>query len=145
MDATPNNPGNKAGSGAVGGGLPRSGRPHFGQGAAHALSMKWSALHNAASAVAAIAGAASPPISAEVRNFPAVMRDAGGWRRVMAEQGIEDLSALMEPGLTALLSAMARGASPQGAALALWHEFIAARDAMLRLAPLAPNGPRRAA
>ena len=89
--------------------LPASGRPLFGQATASMISMKWSALHDAAAAVAAIAGLAAEPMRADVRNFPAVMRDAGGWRRDLAEQGIEDLSAIMEPGLAALLAAHARG------------------------------------
>lgn len=105
--------------------------------------MKWSALHDAAQAVAAIAGAQVRPVPAEIRNFPAVARDAGGWRRDLVEQGVEDLSAIMEPGLAALLAALARGANPRGAAQALWNEFNAARDAMLDLAPAIAGAPRR--
>ena len=71
---------------------------------------------------------------ADVRNFPAVMRDAGGWRRDMAEQGIEDLAAIMEPGMAALLAVHARGISPASAALALWQEFHAARAALQQTA-----------
>lgn len=110
-----------------------TGRPQFGQGAASAMSMKWSALHDAAAAVAALAGVRVESMRAEVRNFPAQMRDAGGWRLEVAEQGIADLTAFMEPGLSALLSAHARGASPASAALALWREFVRARDALLAL------------
>ncbi|GGN41348.1 hypothetical protein GCM10011349_03340 [Novosphingobium indicum] len=128
-----------------GGSLSRSGRPQFGLGSASALSMKWSALHDAAGAVATIAGVACAPLPAEVRNFPAVMRDEGGSRRAMAEQHIEDLSAIMEAGLSALLSALARGVDPRGGAKALWREFLTARDAMLALAPQGSGGPRRAA
>ncbi|KHK92256.1 hypothetical protein [Novosphingobium malaysiense] len=127
------------------GSLPRSGRPQFGLGSASALSMKWSALHDAASAVAALAGMTNGPLPPEVRNFPAIMRDAGGRRRELAEQNIEDLSAMMEAGLTALLSAFARGVDPRGGARALWREFLAARDATLALAPQGSSGPRRAA
>lgn len=128
-----------------GGALARSGRPQFGQGSASALSMKWSALHDAAKAVAAIAGAQGAASTPEIRNFPAVIRDAGGWRRELAEQGIEDLSAIMEPGLAALLSAIARGANPRAAAQALAREFAAARDRLLELAPTGPAAPRRMA
>ncbi|HCF25248.1 MAG TPA: hypothetical protein DER67_06955 [Novosphingobium sp.] len=97
--------------------------------------MKWSALHDAISVVGSLAGLATEAMRPEVRNFPAVMRDAGGWRRERAEQGIDDLSAVMEPGIAALLAIHARGANPAPAALALWQEFHAARAALLALTP----------
>lgn len=125
------------------GALPGSGRAEFGQASASAMSMKWSALHDAAGVVATLAGLGAEPMRPEVRNFPAIMRDAGGWRRNLAEQGIADLSAVMEPGLGALLSVHARGANPSAAALALWQEFQAARAALLALAPAAGNGTMR--
>ena len=115
--------------------LPTSGRPEFGQASASAMSMKWSALHDAVTVVGMLAGLAAEPTRPEIRNFPAVMRDAGGWRRALAEQGIDDLSAVMEPGLAALLAVHARGANPAVPALALWQEFHAARAALLALTP----------
>ena len=131
---------------AAGGGLPASGRAMFGQASASAMSMKWSALHDAAGVVATLAGLAAGPMTADIRNFPAVMRDSGGWRRNLAEQGIADLGAILEPGLSALLAVHARGASPGAAAQALWQEFLAARDALMSLAPPPGGaGPRRSA
>lgn len=130
----------------AGGMLPGSGRPQFGQASTSALGMKWSALHDAAGVVATLAGILPDPMTAALRNFPAVMRDAGGWRRAMAEQGIEDMSAFMEPGLSALLAVHARGVSPAPPALTLWQEFVAARDALLALEPPAGSlGPMRRA
>lgn len=123
--------------------LPGAGRAEFGQASASAMSMKWSALHDAAGVVAMLAGIAAEPMRAEIRNFPAVMRDAGGWRRTQAEQGIDDLSAIMEPGLAALLAVHARGVNPASAALALWQEFHAARAALLALTPPPSNTPPR--
>lgn len=118
-----------------GGVLPGSGRAEFGQASANTMSMRWAALHDAAGVVALLAGITAEPMKPEVRNFPAVMRDAGGWRRNLAEQGIADLSAVMEPGIAAILAVQARGANPAAAALALWHEFLAARAALLALTP----------
>lgn len=124
--------------------LPGAGRPEFGQASASAMSMKWSALHDAANVVAMLAGIAAEPMGVQIRNFPAVMRDAGGWRRDLAEQGIDDLSAIMEPGLAALLAVNARGVNPASAALALWQEFHAARAGLLALTPPTESAqPRR--
>lgn len=131
MDATPII--TPVSAGTSGGKLPTSGRPQFGQGAGSALAMKWSALHEAAAAVGAIAGYAAEAMRPELRDFPGMIRETGGWRREHAEQGVEDLSAIMEPGLAALLAAHARGMNPAAAAQALWQEFHAARDALLLL------------
>ena len=142
MRATANH---RIGQQGVEAGMPRSGRAGFGLGSASALSMKWSALHDAAEAVAAICGMPCPPLSQLVRAYPAMMRDAGEAHRALAAQGIEDLTAIMEPGLAALAAAMARGAHPRAAALALWDEFCRARDALLALAPPQDTAMRRMA
>ncbi|MFM2370691.1 MAG: hypothetical protein RIS85_413 [Pseudomonadota bacterium] len=109
--------------------------------ASNAMSMKWDALHEAAGVVCALGGLKPEPARPEVRNFPAIMRDTGGTRYEMAQQGVEDLAAIMEPGLAALLAVSARGLSPAPAARALWQEFIAARTALLAMIP--PLGIKR--
>ncbi|MCY1670468.1 hypothetical protein OVA07_05510 [Novosphingobium sp. SL115] len=113
--------------------------------ASTALSMKWAALHEAADVVSTLAGAKAEQQRPEVRNFPAIMRDTGGLRYELAQQGVEDLAAVMEAGLAALLAVSTRGRSPAPAALALWQEFIAARTALLTLIPplIPPAGDRR--
>ena len=131
---------------AASGLLPGAGRAQFGQASASAFSMKWSALHDAAGVVAALAGLVPEAMDARLRAFPASIRDCGGWRRDLAEQSLADLTAVMEPGITALLSVNARGADPAVPALALWQEFCAAREAMLALLPPAGAlGQRRPA
>jgi hypothetical protein len=125
--------------------LPGAGRAQFGKASASAMSMNWSALHDAADAAALLAGIAPAPMTSAQRNFPAVMRDAGGWRRELAEQGVEELSAVMEPGISALLAVHARGVDPTAAASALWREFVTARDALLALTPPGAAGPLRTA
>ncbi|MDD3798838.1 MAG: hypothetical protein PHE36_06635 [Novosphingobium sp.] len=111
-----------------------------------AAAMTWAALQDAAAAVAMMAGLEPEPATAQVRDFPALIRNIGGWRRRMAESGIADLAAIMEPGLSALLAAKARGADAAPAALALWREFQSARAAILALVPknMAPRTPRNA-
>ena len=124
--------------------LAGSGRASFGQASASSMGMKWSALHDAVAVVGSLTGMAPEAMRPEIRNFPAMMRDVGGWRRTLAEQGIEDLSAVMEPGLAALLAIHARGVNPAPAALALWQEFHAARAALLALTPPPEDmAPRR--
>ena len=99
------------------------------------IAMKWAALHQAGQVVATIADVDHQSPNLEVRTFPAIMREVGGWRRRLAEQGIDDLTAIMEPGLSALLAALDRGTDPRAAARSLWDEFTAARDALVALAP----------
>jgi hypothetical protein len=121
-------------------------RPTFGQAVASASSLKWAALQDAANVVAALAALEPERTTPEIRNFPALIREAAPWRRELADRGIEDMTAMMEPGIAALLGVNARGADPAPAALALWREFIEARAAVLTLLP--PSGalgPRRSA
>lgn len=119
--------------------LAGSGRASFGQASASSMGMKWSALHDAAGIVATLAGIAPEPMTAELRNFPAVIRDAGGWQREMAGQGVDDLSAIMETGIGALLAVHARGIDSRTAALSLWQEFMTTRSSLLALAPKAQD------
>jgi len=121
-------------------------RAAFGQAAASASSLKWAALQDAANVVAGLAGLELERTTPEIRNFPALIRDAATWRRELAERGIEDMAAMMEPGIAALLGVNARGADPRAAALALWREFTQARGAVLALLPPSDAlGPRRSA
>ncbi len=133
-------------SGARFDGLASSGRAELGRAPASAMITRWSALHDAAAIVATLAGIAAEPHRPEQRNFPALMRDAGGWRYALAEQGVDDLTGMMAPGLKALLAIHARGADCAPAALALWQEFHVARAALLALAPPAaqPKPPAAA-
>jgi len=111
-----------------------------------ATSLKWAALTEVGTVVAALAGMEPEPVTAEIRNFPALIREAESWRRDMAENGITDLAAMMEPGIAALLAVSARGADPGPAALTLWHEFTRARSAILSLLPpTGAMGPLRSA
>ncbi len=114
--------------------------------ARQALGMRWTALHDAADAVAALAGIAPEPSNPAIRNFPAQVRDIGGWKLELAQRGIDDLTAIMQPGLAALLAVNARGQSATIAARTLWQEFLAARNALVRLVPASPaRAPRRPA
>lgn len=109
------------------------------------LDTVWIALHEAARAVAMLAGRGPEPLRPDVRNFPAIMRSTGGWRAERARQGIEDLAAILQPGLRALLAAQAR-TPPDGlrrAAQVLWQEFDTARATLLELIPPLNLKPQR--
>lgn len=123
--------------------LPGSGKRKFGWGTVCPLSIKWSALHEAAETVALIAGASDGAMSPEAYKFPIAMRDASMALRHRAEQGVADITAILEPSLCALLARHAGGADPAPAAYALWHEFLAARDEVMSLAPQELIQPRR--
>ena len=113
---------------------------------AQSLSVQWTALQDAAAAVAALAGLAAERPSPQVRNFPALIKDAGGWRFELAADLIGDLTAMMRPGLTALLAVNARGQDATAAAVTLWREYHHARNAVLALVPEGGElGPRRSA
>jgi hypothetical protein len=113
-------------------------RPALGPSVGSGTSNKWAALNEAAGVVAMLAGLTPESPGAELRDFPALIRDADSWRRERAEAGIGDLAAIMEPGLAALMAVRARGADPRPAAFALLNEFNSARVALLALLP--PNG-----
>jgi hypothetical protein len=119
---------------ASGEAVPATGRAPFAP-ASHAIGAKWAALQEAGAVVCALAGEEPAKSSAELRNFPAMIRDAGPGRRALAENGIDDLVAMMEPGIAALLAVNARGIDATHAARALWREFVAARASLLALVP----------
>ena len=99
------------------------------------LGRQWNALHRAAGAVAAMAGVEVELDSPEIRRFPETVQQTQGWRRALAEQGVADLAAVMEPGLNALISVHTRGGDAHAPARTLLQEFAAARDALLVLTP----------
>lgn len=101
-------------------------------------SLRWSAVHEAARVAALLAGEPPEIMARSIRNFPALIRDTEPWRQELADKGIADLAAIMEPGLAALLAVGASGNDGRAAAAALWHEFCAARATVLDLLP-----PRR--
>lgn len=99
------------------------------------LALRWEAIHAAASAVAAFADLPPQSQCEAVHDFPQTLCNFGGWRRDLALQGVEDLAAILEPGLAALLAVHDNGTDAAPAAMALWQEFLVARDALLALAP----------
>ncbi|QIQ87406.1 hypothetical protein [Erythrobacter sp.] len=95
------------------------------------LARRWHGLHEQAAGLAALAGLAPEAESGAVAGFSARLGEASEWQRELAWQGIEDIDAMMRPGLAALETLTARGQEAAAPALALWREFHAARDAVL--------------
>ncbi|GMM91915.1 hypothetical protein [Qipengyuania sp. MTN3-11] len=97
------------------------------------LSARWDALHDAADAVASLAQLAHEERSHGIAALPRRAIAAESTRRALAIRGVEDLSAVMQTGLTALLGVVERGGDATAAALTLWREFHAGRRAIQAL------------
>ncbi len=97
------------------------------------VGAKWRALHKVASAVADLAGIGADAPDTIVPDFPAMLAQTSGWRRNLAEDGLDDLIAIVEPGVGALLAAHARGHDAAPAATILWREIVLARATLLDL------------
>jgi hypothetical protein len=97
------------------------------------VDAKWRALQNVASAVADMAGIGADAPETTVPDFPGMLAQTSGWRRNLAEDGLDDLIAIVEPGVGALLAVHARGHNTAPAATALWREIVLARANLLDL------------
>ena len=100
------------------------------------LDAKWGTLQEVAALVANLAGIQDtrPP---DARDFIRQLGQTSGWRRNLAENGIDDLVAVIEPGVAALLSLRDKGIDTRPAALALWQEVEDATATLIALvAPL---------
>lgn len=98
-----------------------------------ALGVQWEAVHEAAAAVGHLAQLGREPMDETLRTLPFRAATRGGWHYEMVARGIDDLAAVMQPGLRALLSLTANGQDTTAAALTLWREFHTARAAILGL------------
>lgn len=102
---------------------------------AGSFAERWAALHDQALEIGRFAALADEPFTDQLASFPTRVADIGGAMQVMAHQGLEDIDAVLQPGLAALRTISARGQEPTAPALALWREFHAARQALLSLCP----------
>ena len=94
------------------------------------LEARWEALHDAADAVAQLAQLAHERPVGAIATLPARAARAGGWRCEAVANGIDDLALVMQTGLRALIGAADNGRDTTAAALTLWREFHAARQAI---------------
>lgn len=96
-----------------------------------AMSRRWEALHESADRLARMAHLSPDRDAAATDAFAAMLDEATGWQREIASQGIEDIDAMLQPGMAALATLAQRGQDATAPALALWCEFHHARDAVL--------------
>ena len=99
------------------------------------LAAQWDAVHEAAAAVAALAQLGTEEFNDELRRLPHRAADLGGAKYELVARGIDDLAAVMQPGLRALLAITDEGQDTTSAALTLWREFHKARAAIAALVP----------
>lgn len=125
MDATPIDFGDaaplRAGENLMGMPSPRQSR-------STTLPDDWVAVHEAARIVAEIAGL-NPAQLAAALPYELLSPDQGV--SFVNGEDVDDLAEMLRRGIAALLTAHTSGGAPHAAALALWHEFVVARDRIL--------------
>ncbi|BDW81032.1 hypothetical protein MACH24_04700 [Erythrobacter sp. Dej080120_24] len=95
------------------------------------MSRRWDALHETANRLAQMAHLSPDRHLPATDAFSEMLDHATGWQRELAAQGIDDIDAMMQPGMAALTTLVQRGQDATAPALALWCEFHHARDAVL--------------
>lgn len=93
----------------------------------------WERLHAKAAQVAALAQLSPEPLDGPLARFPGELDRAPPWQRALAQQGVEDIEAMMRPGLAALEIVTQRQGATTAPALALWREFYNARRAVMAI------------
>ncbi len=99
------------------------------------LAQRWQDLHASAALLAKAADLTPEAFEGKLAAFPDTLGGASEWQRELAERGIDDIDAMMRPGLTALNTLTARGSDTSAPAIALWREFHHAREAVLATIP----------
>ncbi|WP_427966283.1 hypothetical protein [Altererythrobacter sp.] len=101
------------------------------------LAGKWIALHETAQSITRMAALAPEEMSPDLAGFPARMAAASQARLARSIELLDDIEAMLQPGLAALKAIEARGQDTTAPALALWREYYNARKALLQLCSLA--------
>ncbi|MEM8724296.1 MAG: hypothetical protein AAGE86_02125 [Pseudomonadota bacterium] len=104
-----------------------------GSRSSEALAQRWKELHEQSAQLASLAAIVPEPFGHVLADFPNRFEAASDWQRDLVWQAIEDIDAMMQPGMTALRTIAARDQDATAPALALWREFFSARNAVLAL------------
>ena len=103
------------------------------------LVAKWQELHEQAAQIARMAELSPEPYEGALAAFPEQVSAAGRWQRNLVREGVEDMEAMIRPGLAALSELSQRGIAATAPALALWCEFYEARASLLHLLEANPD------
>lgn len=103
------------------------------------LAQRWDDLHAQAEQLAKLAHLAPDSQNKDIAAVPAILGNATEWQRELAWQAMEDIDAMMQPGMVALRTLTSRGQDAHAPALALWREFHSARQSVLDLAESGPE------
>ena len=95
------------------------------------LLLRWEELHDQAARLADFAGVTRSVAAIGRAQFVALLKAAPSRERQLVWQGVEDIDAMLQPGLIALGTLRRRKQDTTIPAAALWQEFIAARDGVL--------------
>lgn len=93
----------------------------------------WQAIADHSARLAALAQLRPGELDGEPESFTAALAQASGWQRNLAWQSVEDIIAMLNPGMAALDVLESRGIDPRVPALALWREVDAAQRAVLAM------------
>ncbi|WP_407875519.1 hypothetical protein [Qipengyuania nanhaisediminis] len=106
------------------------------------LAQRWRDLNETAARLAAIAELA-PERGDEgaIGAFPGLAEGACEWQRELAFQALEDIEAMLRPGLAALSVLAERGQDARVPAQTLWRELHEARETMIAVVRPGEPGP----
>jgi len=102
------------------------------------MSSRWRDMHQQANDLAELAGLAHEPFGGAIARFDKGVTGLPQRESELVWQAIEDVDAMLEPGMRALVKISQRGQDVTAPALALWREYYNARAAILRLARIDP-------
>ena len=103
-------------------------------GPAVSLEEQWSAVHQAGRAAAQLAQLGEEELGADIAQLPDRAGELDVTRQALVADAVEDVAALMQPGLRALSALAEQGRDTTAAALQLWREYYDARSAIVALA-----------
>ncbi|MFN2099425.1 hypothetical protein [Altererythrobacter sp. MF3-039] len=93
----------------------------------------WKTIHDKAHEVALLGQLGSERLDNRVIGFIDKAKASPAFRQALIWRAIEDISAMLAPGLSALQQIETEGRDPTAAAVTLWREFFKARSAVLDL------------
>ncbi|MFN4037898.1 MAG: hypothetical protein ACK4IB_01055 [Erythrobacter sp.] len=105
---------------------------------------RWHAIHSGMLRLAALAELAEANACIAAPDFIAALEQANDWQRELAWQGVEDIAAMLDAGMSALAVLESRGIAPRIPALTLWQEVDAAQRSLLAMLAMTASAPSAA-